>query len=345
MSGDTLWPPLIPERRHPVDRRTLIGLALVSSLVLGSCSDVHQGARRSQDAGAYPKRDITMIVQAAAGGTSDLVARTMAKEMERVLQIHIVVVNRPGASGSTALTYVAGQPADGYTLGYVPVEIAMLKYRGYAVTPEMFTLLGQVLTVPAVVVVKSDSPYKTLKDLVTAAKSGTLTLATAGAGSIWDLSGQLLGRHAGASFKAVPFDGGAPSVAAVLAGQVNTAVVGASEAVAAVKDGRLRALAVFDAKRNDQIPEVPTGTEAGVDLTIGGWGGIAAPAGLPATVRSKLVDAVKQAAESESYRITLTKAGATPVYVGPDEFTAFARSEHRRFGTLLQTPTPTASSR
>ena len=327
-----------------MDRRALIGLTLLSAaaLGLGSCGG-YEGGRTAEDAGTYPKRDITMVVQAAAGGTSDLVARTMAKEMEKVLPGHIVVENRPGASGAIALTYVAGRPADGYTLAYVPVEIAMLKYRGYDVSPDRFTLLGQVLTVSAVVVVKSDSPYKTLKDLIAAAKSETVTLATAGAGSIWDVSGQLFGRRAGVSFKAVPFDGGAPSVAAVLAGQVNTAVVGASEAVAAVKDGRLRALAVFDVKRNDQIPQVPTGAEAGIDITIGGWGGIAAPVGLPAEVRSKLVDAVKQAAESESYEITLTKAGATPVYAGPEEFTAFARSEHQRFGALMQTPAPTAS--
>jgi tripartite-type tricarboxylate transporter receptor subunit TctC len=328
-----------------MDRRALIGLALLStvSFGLGSCGDMPFGRRTPEDWSTYPKRDVTMIVQAAAGGTSDLVARTMAKEMEKVLQVHIVVENRPGASGSIALTYVAGRPADGYTLGYVPVEIAMLKYRGFDITPDRFTLLGQVLTVPAVVVVKPDSPYKTLKDLIAAAKSGTVTLATAGAGSIWDVSGQLLGRRTGVSFKAVPFDGGAPSVAAVLSGQVNTAVVGASEAAAAVKDGRLRALAVFDVKRNDQIPHVPTGAEAGVDITIGGWGGIAAQVGLPAEIRSKLVGAVKQAAESESYRITLTKAGAIPVYVGPDEFTAFAQSEHKRFGALMQTPTPTGS--
>jgi tripartite-type tricarboxylate transporter receptor subunit TctC len=100
---------------------------------------------------------------------------------------------------------------------------------------------------------------------------------------------------------------------------------------------------VFDGKRNDQIPHVPTGAEAGVAITIGGWGGIAAPAGLPTAIRTRLVDAVKQAAESESYRITLTKAGATPVYVEPAEFTAFAQAEHRRFGTLMQAPTPTAS--
>ena len=326
-------------------RCTLIGLALVSVvlLALGSCGAVYLGRRVSEDAGRYPKRDITMVVQAAAGGTSDLVARTMAKEMEKFLQGRIVVGNRPGASGAIALTYVAGRPADGYTLSYVPVEIAMLKYRGHDVTPDRFTLLGQVLTVPAVIVVRPDSPYQTLKDLIAAAESGTVTLATAGAGSIWDVSGQLLGRRAGVSFKAVPFDGGAPSVAAVLAGRVNTAVVGASEAVAAVKDGRLRALAVFDVKRNDQIPHVPTGAEAGVDIAIGGWGGIAAPAGLPAGIKSKLVDAVKRAAESESYATTLTKAGATPVYLGPDEFTAFARSECRRFCALMRTPTPAVS--
>jgi tripartite-type tricarboxylate transporter receptor subunit TctC len=328
-----------------MNRRTMIGLVLVSaaSLGLGSCGVIPQGGHKADDAGAYPKRDITMVVQAAAGGTSDLVARTMAKEMEKVLHGRIIVENRPGASGSIALTYVAGRPADGYTLGYVPVEIAMLKYRGFDVTPDRFTLLGQVLTVPAVVVVKPDSPYKTLKDLIAGAKAGTVTLATAGVGSIWDVSGQLLGRRAGVSLKAVPFDGGAPSVAAVLAGQVDAAVVGASEAVAAVKDGRLRALAVFDAKRNDQIPHVPTGAESGVDITIGGWGGIAAQVGLPAEIRSKLVEAVKFAAESESYRITLTKAGAVPVYAGPAEFTAFAQSEYRRFGALMQAPTPTAS--
>jgi tripartite-type tricarboxylate transporter receptor subunit TctC len=321
-------------------RRSAMGLvAAVSALAVfgAGCAGNRQAASDQAAGAAYPEKDITMIVQAAAGGASDLTARSLAKEMERTLGRSIIVQNRPGAAGSIALSYLAGEKPDGYTIGYMPVEISMLKQRGYDVTPDKFTLLGQVVSVPATVVVKADSPHRTLGDLVAAARSqpGAVTVANSGAGSIWEVSTQALAKAAGVEFKPVPFDGGAPAVAAVLGGQVDAAVVGTSEAVPGVRDGRLRALAVLDGQRNDQLVDVPTAVESGFEVNIGAWGGIGAPAGLPPEIREKLAKVIDEAARSESYRHTITTAGAIPVVAGPDEFTAFAAQEFTRFQQLM----------
>jgi tripartite-type tricarboxylate transporter receptor subunit TctC len=313
---------------------TVLGTALV--VLAASCA----GDRTADtaDGDDYPSKDLHLIVQAAAGGASDMTARALAKEMETALGRSIVVENRPGASGSTAMKYVASQSPDGYTIGYLPVEVSMLGHRGYEVKPEAYTLLGQVVNVPAVIVVPANSPHKSLDDLLAAAKSrpGQVSVSNSGPGSIWEAATTLLGKAAQATFKPVPFDGGAPAVAAAAGGKVDAAMAGASEVAPHVKDGRVRALAILAAERSPQLPDVATAAQLGHDVAVGGWGGIGAPASLPDATRQKLVEAVKKAAESESFTGTISDAGAFPTYKNPEEFTTFAKSEYERFGTVLK---------
>ncbi len=306
------------------------GLAATAALTLSACTG--GGAEGSA---SFPEDDITFIVQAAAGGGSDLSSRALAEQMEKELGVSIVVENRPGASGSTAMQYVAEQDPDGYTIGFSPVEISMLGHQNFDVDPANYDFLGQIMLAPGVLSVPADSPYKTLDDFVQAAKQKELSVANAGAGSIWEATAFGLAQESGAKLASVPFDGGAPAITAAVGGQVDAAVAGAGETMSAYQEGQLRPLAVFHNERHPDMPDVPTAAEAGFDLEFGGWGGVYAPAGLPEDVHTTLENAVKKAAESESFVDTISKPGNLPVYKSAEEFTKFVNSEHERFGQIL----------
>ena len=317
-------------------RLRIAALAVVGAVALSGCAN--RGGEGETSSADYPDKDLTLVVHAGAGGGSDLTARTLAKEMEGDLGKSIVVENRTGGGGRVGLTYLGQRPADGYTIGFVPVEVAMLGHQGADIKPEQYTILGQVMNAPATLSVPADSPYKTFQEFVAAAKAapGTLTVANSGAGAIWEAATLALGEAAGVTFKPVPYDGGAPAVAAGVSGEVKAVMAGVSESSAAARDGRLRILAVFAPERVSSLPDVSTGKELGVDLVIGGWGLIGAPAGLPAEVKDRLAAAVQKAASSTTFKDVMTKAGNTPLATSPDEATAFAKTEYDRFGEIYQ---------
>lgn len=285
----------------------------------------------------YASKTITMVVPYQAGGASDLSARTLAKEMEAALDQSIVVENRTGGAGSVGLTYLSARPADGYTIGYLPVETVMLAHQGYDLDPAAFDVLGQIVSVPATIAVRTDSPYKSLQDLLDAAKEkpGEITVSNSGAGSIWQAATTALNESAKVELKPVPFDGGAPAVTAAIGGQVDAVAAGISETSVAAADGRLRVLAVLDSETSEALPGVKTAKDLGTDITIGGWGAVGAPAGLPETVKTKLGEAVKTAAESEAFTAVIKKSGNVPLYTAPEDFLPFYQAEATRFGSLF----------
>jgi tripartite-type tricarboxylate transporter receptor subunit TctC len=293
------------------------------------------GGEASESASSFPENDITFIVQAAAGGGSDLSSRALASEMEGLLDTSIVVENRPGASGTVAFEYVRDQEPDGYTIGFSPVEIAMVQHLGFDITPAEFDFLGQIMFSPGVIAVPSSSEIETLDDLIEASKERPLTVANSGAGSIWEAATLGLADETGADLQPVPFDGGAPAVAAALGAQVDAVVAGAGETVGAHNDGSLRVLALFNDEEHPLLEGVPTAESEGYDLMFGGWGGVYAPSGLPDDVRETLAAAVEEAAGSDGFADAITPSGALPTYKSPDEFVEFIDSESERFGTLL----------
>lgn len=312
-------------------RTSILAAVAAAALTLTACS-ANTG---SENEASYPEKDITLIVQAAAGGGSDLSSRALATALEPILGKSIIVENRPGASGSTAMSYVKDQPADGYTIGFGPVEIAMLGSMNYDIMPSDYDMLGQIMLGPGVLSVPADSPYNTLSDFVEAAQDKEMTVANSGAGSIWELTGASLAEATGAKIQPVPFDGGAPAVAAVLGGQVDAAASGVNEVKQNLADGKLKVLAIFHSERHPELPDVPTATEQGVDLEIGGWGGIYAPKGLPEDVRATLEKGIAEAVEKDSYKEIITSSGNLVVYRNAEEFTDFSNDEADRFAGLL----------
>ncbi|WP_309105342.1 tripartite tricarboxylate transporter substrate binding protein [Arthrobacter sp.] len=315
---------------------TLASVFSAAALALTACQGGGGGTGGAPAADNYPEKDITFIVQAAAGGGSDLASRALAAELEKDLGVSVIVENRPGASGSTAMQYVADAKPDGYTIGFVPVEISMLGHQGFDVDPANYDFLGQIMLAPGVVSVPVDSPIKTMDDLVAAGKKEPLNMANSGPGSIWEAAERGIADATGAQIVPVPFDGGAPAVAAVIGKQVDGAVGGTSESQAAHNAGQIRALAVLHNERHPLIKDVPTAKELGYDLEFGGWGGVYAPKDLPAEVRDRLASAIEKSAKSEGFINTISKGGALPVYKSPEDFTSFIDSEYERFGKLLK---------
>ncbi len=319
-------------------RRALI-IATAAAVALGSaaCTTRNEGGGGATGGADFPTKDITLIVQAAAGGGSDLSSRALATAMEPIIGKSIIVENRPGASGSTAMLHVKEQKPDGYTIGFGPVEIAMLGSMNYDIHPSDFDLLGQIMLGPGVLSVPANSPYNTLEEFVAAAKEKEMTVSNSGAGSIWEMLGKSLATETGAKIKPVPFDGGAPAVAAVLGDppQVDAAASGVNEVKQNLADGKLKVLAIFHSERHPELPDVPTAKEQGVDIEIGGWGGIYAPKGLPEDVRKTLEESIAKAVEADSYKQVITSSGNLVVYKNSADFTAFAEAEAKRFAELI----------
>lgn len=312
-------------------KRLMATVAVVAAASLATaCSGGSEATEES-----YPSKDITLVVQAEAGGGSDLSSRALATALEPLLGVSVIVENRPGASGSTAMLYVKDQPTDGYTIGFAPVEISMLGSMNYDIHPEDYDMLSQIMLGPGVLSVPADSPYNTLEEFVNAAKSEPLTVSNSGAGSIWELTSISLSKATGAQLTPVPFDGGAPAVAAAIGKQVDAAASGVNEVKQNMEDGKVKVLAIFHSERHPELPDVPTAAEQGFDIEIGGWGGIYAPKGLPENVKSTLEKAIAEAVEADSYKDVIESSGNLVVYKDSKEFTDFTQSEFDRFASLI----------
>lgn len=268
-----------------------------------------------------------------AGGSTDLSARTLASEMEKVLNVSIIAENRSGASGSIGMEYLAKANTDGYTVGFLTVEAAMLGHQGFNVDPANYDILGQVVAQTATISVPADSPYQTFEELIAAAKANpaSITVSNSGAGGNWDAVTSGLGKAAGVEFKHIPFEGGAAAVTAAMGSQVDAVVAGISEVAQAHIDGSIRVLAVLDNEKSNRLPDVPTASEFGVEISMGSWHIIAAPKGLPADVKAILEDAVKQAQSAENFHTVIENSGNVPFYRDSKDATDFINSEYQRF--------------
>lgn len=312
--------------------RTIAATAGAGLTVAGlvACTPVADG-----EGSDFPSRDIRLIIQADAGGGSDLSSRALASELEDILGVSVIPENMPGASGALAMEYVAEQDPDGHVIGFGPAEIAMLNTTQNAdVLPENYDLLGQIMLAPGVISVSTDSDIETLDDLIARAGSGDVTVSNSGAGSIWEAASIGLADAAGVEFTPVPYDGGAPAVSAAASREVVAAVSGVGEALA--QGDSVRILAVMHDERHPDIPDIPTVEEAiGADVEFGGWGGIYAPAGLPDDVHDVLESAIAEAVASDAYQSFQQNAGNLVVYRDSAEFTSFVDEQFTTFADLL----------
>jgi tripartite-type tricarboxylate transporter receptor subunit TctC len=288
----------------------------------------------------YPTKPINLIIQAAPGGLSDLTARTVGSVVSEVLGVPVLFTNRPGAAGAVAMTYVKESRPDGYTIGYVPVELAMVEALGYAqdLNPHSFDLICASNIAPATITVRADSGWETLDDLIEWCKAnpGKLRVGNSGTGSIWYVAGASFAKAAGIEVNHVPFDGAAPAVAALLGKHIDMVPVSEMEVRSGVESGELRILAVFSSERSQYNPDVPTMKELGYDITVAAWGGFAAPKGIPAEIMAVLEDAFRQGVQSQLFDEVTKANGYSAFYLDREEFTEFAVQQYEFYKELFK---------
>jgi len=287
---------------------------------------------------AFPKKPVTLVVGFNPGGASDLVSRMIAESMQKTLGVPVVVVNKPGATGSIALEYVRNSKKDGYTVCYMPVESTMVKALGYTnVQPSDFYYLGRVMTLPAAITVKADAPWKTIEEFLAYATKnpGKVTVGNSGTGSIWQVAAASVEDKTGIKFNHVPFDGAAPAIAGLLGGHIDAVACSASEVLPNVKGGLLRVLAVMSDERSPLLPDVPTMKERKIDVSVVGWGGFAVPAGTPAPVCAVLENAVKIAFGSAGFQQLCTERSMVLSYLDAKSMNTYAQGQYAYFSTLM----------
>jgi tripartite-type tricarboxylate transporter receptor subunit TctC len=273
----------------------------------------------------YPSRPIRVVVGYAPGGASDIVFRNVQEEWSQQLGQPLVAEYKPGANGSIANDFLASAPPDGYTILWTNVGPHVLNglLAPQRTDPATFVPVAQVTESALVVVVPAKSPYRTIQDLLGAAKAkpGGLTYGTPGNGSPMHLAGAQLSIALGAPMTQVPYKGSAPALADLMAGQFDFMADSRASTAPLIRDGRLRALAVTSAQRVPELPQVPTVTESGVPgYSVTTWVGVVAPAGTPGTVVEKLSSTLRAALRSPAVRARYAQSSTDVVETSTTEF-------------------------
>jgi tripartite-type tricarboxylate transporter receptor subunit TctC len=314
-------------------------IAAAVVLALGAAS-----AAPARAADKYPSRPVHMIVTFAAGGSSDLMARTAAKAMSQGLGENIVVENRPGAGGNVGAEYVAHATADGYTMlfgtiGTMGVGPSLYKHLNYDPLKDLAPV-GILHTLPNILIVHVSLPVHNLKELIAYAKAhpGQLTFASAGTGSISHLAGELFKEAAGIDIVHVPYQSGGGSVSAdLIAGRVSMMLETVTNAMTLVKTGQLRALAVTTPQRSPAVPDLPTFAEAGLPgFDVSSWTGLFVTAGTPKPIIARLNAETQRIAHDPAYIEQMKKIGTDVASSTPEQFGTFVRSEVEKWGRAVK---------
>ena len=301
---------------------------LVLSMVLLMATFVF--AQGAPEASKFPTKQINIVVGASAGGTSDVVTRFLAKEVETALGVPVVTTNKPGGSSSVAFEYMSAQKPDGYNMMYMPVESAMVKPLGLTtLEPSSIRYIGLAMYLPATVTVNKNAPWNTFEELIAYARKnpGKVTVGNSGTGSIWHFAAVGIEQATGVKFNHVPFDGGAAAATAVMGGHIDVATVAPGEVLAGVQGGDLKVLAIVDDKRSNLYPNVPSFADLGYGVEILGWGAFAVPKNTPEDVIKTLEDAFGKAIQGQGFVELCQKYGLTPGYLNAKDAQAFAESQ------------------
>lgn len=286
----------------------------------------------------YPDRPITLIIPPGAGGGTDTLYRALIRATEPHLGT-IVALNRPGAGGGLGTGEIARAKPDGYTIGAVLQQVhlgIMMPELNYKSTD--FTYLMMVNADPMAFTVRTDSKWKTLKDLVDNAKAdpGKISVGNCGSGCISDIATGMLEQATGAKFIHVPYNGHAPGRTALLGGHVDVMMLTPAEAVDFVKDGKLRVLAVADERRSAVLPDVPTIKEAmNLPVYAVGWRAIGGPKGLPADVQAKLIAAFRKGMDDPVFKEFAAKGGFELRYMDAAQMVPFVAQENAEWTKVL----------
>ena len=290
----------------------------------------------------YPSKPISLVVPQAAGGTNDIVARLIAPAFGDAIGASVVVENRPGAGGNIGTQSVARSPKDGYTLlvtinSAQAINPALYKNPGFDPVND-FVPLYYIGATPYVLVSPPGSPYKTLADVIAAAKKkpGELSYASAGNGTISHLLGAMLNTSAGVEMQHIPYKGVAPAINDVLGGQVPLAFASLPSALNYIKAGKLQAIAISSAKRSSAAPEIPTIAETYPDCVGEVWVALFAPMGTPVDAIKKIQVAMDKTMTKPDVREKLTAQGLDLTPVPPAKLSALLKEELAKWARIVK---------
>ena len=318
----------------PITRRAVT----LSTLAASAAIFLPRGAKA-----AFPERTIRIEVGFAAGGTVDAVARVLAHGMGPILGQSVIIENRPGGSGSIAANAVITAPADGHSLLFGIFSLAVapaLTKLNYDTTRDL-TAVSQVASVPVFMLSTAKSPFRSVADVIAAAKAApdTITYGSGGVGSSAHMAAELFARRAGIRLILVPYRGSAPAMQGLVAGEVQLLWdTPTSTMQSFIKPGQVRGLAVMSHKRRPTFKDIPASDEAdlGGDLEVQAWQGVLVRTGTPPEIVAALNRAVVQAMSQPETRDRIAAIGVEPMATSPSQFDAFFKSEVVRWTAVAQ---------
>jgi len=290
-------------------------------------------------AAGFPEKEVQIIIPWAPGGATDLIFRAVAAATEKHLGKAVVIVNRAGGGGAVGYTEGAQARPDGYTLTSAVTPLTILPHQvKTAFTYQDFEPIINVVRDPAMFLVRSEAPWKDVKEFLDQAKKnpGMISVGNSGAGGGVHLIAMAFEKAMGVKFNHIPFSGGGPSVTALLGGHINAVSVSPPEGISQVQAGKLRIVALFSETRFDMFPNIPTCKEQGVNFAMGQWRGLAAPKGTPPAVIQKLHDAFKKGMEDAGFKKNAKDMAVNLEYMSSSELGKTMAADHEFYGKLVK---------
>lgn len=317
--------------------RAGIAAAAVAGLALTACGGV-ETSTGGGGGGDYPSGTVEMYVGASAGGSSDLISRAVSKGLSDDLGASFPVINREGANGALAAAEVAKAPKDGSVIAIQ--NASLFAITPLAVSPDEVTKIDDFDVVYGVsrddyvLVTNPVSGYKALKDLENAQR--VVRYGTTGVGTGAQLAAALLFKNTNVESAAVPFDGGAPALAAVLGNQIDVASLQVGEAIENIQSGKLIPLSVFGPERIEYLPDVPTAKEQGLDVEVAQYRFMTVPKGTPQEIQDKIAEGMKATFATEDYKAFNKQNSLTPMEQPGDEVLAQLQADQKRYADLVK---------
>lgn len=290
---------------------------------------------------AFPDKPVRLVLPLAPGGAMDVLGRGLAERLGALWKVPVIVENRAGAGGNIAADLVARAQPDGYTL-LLTGDMLVANQTLFADTinydpVKSFAPISIVAATPPVIAVRAGSPIKDIAGLRQAAAAGVLNVGTPGYGNSNHRALTRLQAQVPGTVQHVPYKGAGPAVVALLSGEVDAAIVALPAVSSLIANGQVRALAVLQDQRSDTVPDVPTGTEVGLQMDGDtGWFGLLAPAGTSAAVVDDVWQGVHQALNEPDFRARLLAVGFEPIADKPQSFAARIVNDSEKFPALLQ---------
>ncbi len=320
-------------------KKTLVHQVVIKAIVAGGLA--LSGLFATAQTAPYPSKPVRIVVPFPAGGSADTMTRVVGQFLAKRWGQSVLVDNRPGGGTVIAGALVAKAPADGYTLIIIANSLTInaklrtnLPYDGL----KAFDPIAQLVQSPQVIAVNSASPYKTLNELIQAAKAnpGGLSYSTVGPATTQHIAGESFKRITGTDFTYAAFTGGALAANAVMGNHVTMVLTNLNEVAPMLESGKLRPLAVTTRERLDALKQVPTAMELGIkDYEAVAWFAVATPAGTPKDVTQKISDDLQAALNDPEVRQKLNTAGLYPSFMGPDALNAHIQNEYARYSKII----------